>query len=64
MGIRWRIAILLILLSSAIFAASDFSGKVVGISDGDTITVMHAGRAGCPTRRGGPWDTWYGPSRL
>jgi micrococcal nuclease len=25
--------------------AGDFSGRVVGISDGDTITVMHDGRA-------------------
>ena len=25
--------------------ADDFSGRVVGISDGDTISVMHGGRA-------------------
>ncbi len=24
--------------------AADFTGKVVGISDGDTITVLHSGK--------------------
>jgi len=37
----------LFLLSTlaTVLVAEDFSGKVVGISDGDTIRVMHEGRA-------------------
>jgi micrococcal nuclease len=35
----------LVLLVSATAFASNFSGKVVGISDGDTIRVLHNGRA-------------------
>jgi len=34
-----------ILLSFPSFAFADFSGRVVGISDGDTIKVLHNGRA-------------------
>lgn len=39
--------ILLAVLSSIlapIFVSEDFSGRVVGISDGDTISVMHDGK--------------------
>ncbi len=32
-----------VLLSCVSAAASDFSGRVDGVSDGDTITVMHNG---------------------
>jgi endonuclease YncB( thermonuclease family) len=35
---------ILSLLPSAVFAES-FSGKVVGVADGDTISVMRLGRA-------------------
>jgi micrococcal nuclease len=50
--------LLSVLLATAAFAA-DFSGRVVGISDGDTISVMHDGRAekirlngiDCPEKR-------------
>ncbi len=39
------IALLLVFLSLALVAsqalAADFTGRVVGVSDGDTITVMH-----------------------
>lgn len=40
---HWRF-VLLLLLPSLAFAES-FSGKVVGVSDGDTISVMRSGRA-------------------
>jgi micrococcal nuclease len=36
--------ILCLFLSSPLFA-DEFTGKVVGVSDGDTITVMHLGHA-------------------
>src|SRR5215472_14664852 len=46
---RYTCAVTIRLLLLATFAtvllAEDFSGKVVGISDGDTIRVMHEGRA-------------------
>src|SRR5262249_51178302 len=32
-------------LAATVLVAEDFSGKVVGISDGDTIRVLHEGRA-------------------
>ena len=35
---------ILLLLAARVFA-EDFGGRVVAISDGDTITVMHDGRA-------------------
>src|SRR5207245_4123938 len=38
------IVLSLILLSPTV-AFADFSGRVVGISDGDTIKVLHNGRA-------------------
>src|SRR5213594_2988209 len=38
------VAFALILLPPTV-ALADFSGKVVGITDGDTISVMHNGRA-------------------
>jgi endonuclease YncB( thermonuclease family) len=37
------VSLAVLLSSSAAFA--DFSGRVVGVSDGDTIKVMHNGRA-------------------
>lgn len=33
-----------ILLSSPSFAFADFSGRVVGVSDGDTLRVLHSGK--------------------
>lgn len=41
---HWPFVLLLFLLPSLAFAES-FSGKVVGVSDGDTISVMRSGRA-------------------
>jgi endonuclease YncB( thermonuclease family) len=38
-------AILTLVAPRTAIRASDFTGRVVGISDGDTITVMHDGRA-------------------
>ncbi len=42
-------ATLPLFLSFTLFAAqtlaADFTGRVVGVSDGDTITVMHNGKA-------------------
>ena len=35
--------ILLLLLATLTAQAATFSGKVVGVSDGDTITVLHQG---------------------
>ncbi len=32
------------ILTSAALAA-DFTGRVVGVSDGDTVTVLHSGKA-------------------
>ena len=39
------LSLLLLLLFSSIVRAEDFAGKVVGISDGDTIKVMRQGKA-------------------
>ncbi|MEE8493475.1 MAG: hypothetical protein V3S25_05475, partial [Nitrospirales bacterium] len=36
------LCVLLILPSAAL--AADFTGRVVGVSDGDTITVLHSGK--------------------
>jgi micrococcal nuclease len=36
--------ILVVILWSTLARADDFTGKVVGVSDGDTITVMRQGR--------------------
>jgi len=33
-----------VLFSATLAAAEDFTGRVVGVHDGDTITVMHQGR--------------------
>src|SRR5437773_10718208 len=45
-GQPMRIAVLLLtLVLNKGALAEDFTGRVVGISDGDTITVMHHGRA-------------------
>ncbi len=58
------------LLTSQALAA-DFTGRVVGVSDGDTITVMHKGKGerirlhgiDCPEKRQGvpftigPWTS-------
>jgi endonuclease YncB( thermonuclease family) len=46
-------------LGSLLASASDFNGKVVGVTDGDTITVLHNGRGekirlygiDCPEKR-------------
>jgi micrococcal nuclease len=51
--------ILLVLFFAVPALAEDFTGKVVGISDGDTITVLHNGRGekirlhgiDCPEKR-------------
>ena len=37
----WLIALFIFLLPSPVWA---WTGKVVGISDGDTITVLHNGQ--------------------
>jgi micrococcal nuclease len=43
--IPWRVfTVLVLVLSSTLARADDFTGKVVGVSDGDTITVMRQGR--------------------
>ena len=40
-------AILIVLLIFSLFSiAEDFKSKVVGVQDGETITVMHQGRGG------------------
>jgi endonuclease YncB( thermonuclease family) len=36
--------LLVVLISPAVAAAAAFRGRVVGITDGDTITVLHDGR--------------------
>ncbi len=60
----------LLLLASHTLAA-DFTGRVVGVSDGDTITVLHNGKGerirlhgiDCPEKRQavpftiGPWTS-------
>ena len=58
-----RRTLLAALLGSILFPtlllAADFTGRVIGISDGDTITVLHDGRAekirlngiDCPEKR-------------
>ncbi len=51
------LCVLLILPSAAL--AADFTGRVVGVSDGDTITVLHSGKGerirlhgiDCPKKR-------------
>jgi endonuclease YncB( thermonuclease family) len=53
------LAILAFLLGRSLLLAADFTGRVVGISDGDTISVPHDGRAekirlngiDCPEKR-------------
>src|SRR5437899_4902962 len=57
------VVLLLILLSSTV-ALADFTGRVVGVTDGDTIKVLHNGRAekirlhgiDCP-EKGQPYGT-------
>jgi micrococcal nuclease len=39
------LALLLLLLPSPLLAGETFTGKCVGVTDGDTISVMKAGRA-------------------
>jgi len=43
-----KLFFVLLFVSLALFslAADTFTGKVVGISDGDTISIMREGRAG------------------
>ena len=43
----WKAASLLVVIvgNHLSFAAEDFTGRVVSISDGDTISVMHNGQA-------------------
>ena len=56
-------AISLVLLSSQGLAA-DFTGRVVGVADGDTITVLHDGKGerirlhgiDCPEKRQAFYD--------
>src|SRR5437773_3020072 len=56
---RRRSSALVLVLVFASPAFADFSGRVVGVSDGDTITVMHNGRGekirlhgiDCPEKR-------------
>src|SRR5437667_1417582 len=56
-------AVLIVVLLPAV-ATADFSGRVVGITDGDTIKVLHNGRAekirlhgiDCP-EKGQPYGT-------
>jgi hypothetical protein len=42
---RWFIALFLSCSAIASAAVADFAGKVVGVSDGDTLTVL---RGWCP----------------
>ena len=37
--------VLSLILLSPIVAFADFTGRVVGVTDGDTIKVMHNGKA-------------------
>jgi endonuclease YncB( thermonuclease family) len=41
---NWFTVAILLLLAAPV-SAEDFSGRVVGITDGDTISVLHDGRA-------------------
>jgi endonuclease YncB( thermonuclease family) len=43
--LSYSLVVLVILLLSPSFSFADFSGRVVGVSDGDTIKVMHGGKA-------------------
>jgi endonuclease YncB( thermonuclease family) len=43
--IPWALTTILFLLAAQRLAAEQFSGKVVGISDGDTLSVLRAGKA-------------------
>src|SRR2546426_12847875 len=42
---RFLICLAILCLAPLALALADFSGRVVGITDGDTIKVMHNGRA-------------------
>src|SRR2546428_6090906 len=41
----WLAVVLLLILFPPTVAFADFSGRVVGVTDGDTIKVMHNGKA-------------------
>src|SRR5688572_15644425 len=43
-GGRTAAILVAVLVWSSLARAEDFTGKVVGVADGDTITVMHQGR--------------------
>ena len=45
MTLSWSLSLLLLLLSLPFNVASGFSGEVVGVVDGDTVEVMHNGKA-------------------
>ena len=42
--LRVRTVLVALFVWSSLASAEDFTGKVVGVADGDTITVMHQGR--------------------
>src|SRR2546422_7359342 len=58
------VPVFLVLLLESAIAFADFTGRVVGVTDGDTIKVMHNGRAekirlhgiDCP-EKGQPYGT-------
>lgn len=58
MHLLFHAAVLVLLVPNLLFAAA-FTGRVVGISDGDTISVLHNGKAekirlngiDCPEKR-------------
>jgi endonuclease YncB( thermonuclease family) len=41
-----------LLLSTPTVALADFSGRVVGVTDGDTIKVLHDGKKRTPSDNG------------
>src|SRR5262247_3498431 len=44
LSLRLCAILIALLICTPLAVAEDFTGRVVGISDGDTITVMHQGR--------------------
>jgi micrococcal nuclease len=45
MSSSWSLSVLLFILALPFSVASGFTGEVVGVLDGDTIEVLHNGKA-------------------
>lgn len=52
-AMKSRLSILLLLATLSTFAADSFTGKVVGVADGDTITVLREGNVQVKVRLDG-----------